>query len=183
MGVYCDVYDSPVGLLLLRSDGLALTGLSMISEPPESINPHPIFSKIKRWLDDYFRGTDRPVDFSVALEGTAFQKLIWQLLVDIPWGAVRAYGDLAKDAARILGKERMSAQAVGQAVGANPVAVIIPCHRCVAAGGKLGGYAYGAQKKQWLIDHERKNWHEICEDSGTHHAAADSAEAADGGYL
>ena len=155
MGVYCDVYESPVGLLLLRSDGVALNGLSMISEPPESLAPHPIFSKPIQWLDDYFRGVDRPVDFPVVPEGTGFQKLIWQLLTDIPWGAVRTYGDLAKDAARILGKERMSAQAVGQAAGANPVAIIIPCHRCVAAGGKLGGYAYGTQRKQWLLEHER----------------------------
>ena len=87
-------------------------------------------------------------------EGTEFRRLIWGLLLEIPYGKTVTYGALAKRAAEILGKPRMSAQAVGQAVGANPIAVIIPCHRVVGADGSLTGYAGGLHYKQALLQLE-----------------------------
>ena len=156
-------YPSPVGRILLESDGSALTGLWLDREEAGEENADEVLRKAAAWLDEYFRGEDRPPDFDLAPRGTAFQKLVWQLLLDIPWGHTRTYGALAGEAARMLGKEKMSAQAVGQAVGANPIAILIPCHRCVGAGGKLGGYAYGIEKKRWLLDHERKNDNAVCE--------------------
>lgn len=155
--VHCDVYESPIGALWLTSDGKALTKIVMNREVPKDVASDPILERAKQWLDDYFRGQPRNVDFPLAPEGTAFQKMVWQLLLDIPWGAVSTYGDLARDMARLLGKEKMSAQAIGQAVGANPIAILIPCHRVVGAKGKLTGYAYGLDKKIWLLDHERND--------------------------
>ena len=146
--------DSPLGKLLLESDGVSLTGLRLGREFDGVETPDVVLEKAADWLETYFRGEVRAVDFPLDPKGTAFQKQVWQLLLEIPQGAVRTYGDLARDAAKILGKENMSAQAVGQAVGANPIAIVIPCHRCVAAGGRLGGYAYGTEKKQWLLAHE-----------------------------
>ena len=108
------------------------------------------------WLDDYFRGIPREIDFQTDPAGTPFQKLIWKFLLEIPYGKTVTYGDLARAAAKAMGKEKTSAQAVGQAVGRNPIAIIIPCHRCVGAKGKLTGYAYGLDRKAWLLKQEQE---------------------------
>ncbi len=149
----CDKYDSPAGLLWLTGRDGVLTGLSF-EKPHEECVPGN-FDAVKCWLDDYFRGIPRQICFPMELSGTPFQQQIWGLLLKIPYGKTVTYGQLAKQAAGILGKEKMSAQAVGQAVGRNPIAIVIPCHRVVGAGGKLTGYAYGIEKKQWLLDHEQ----------------------------
>ena len=116
----------------------------------------PVFDLAEAWLDDYFRGVIRAPDVPIRTGGTAFQELIWRLLADIPYGTTRTYGSIAREAAMLLGKAKMSAQAVGQAVGRNPVSILIPCHRVVGAGGKLTGYAGGIANKQWLLNHEIK---------------------------
>ena len=95
------------------------------------------------------------MEIPIVLEGTAFQKAVWELLLKIPCGKTCTYGELAREAARLLGKEKMSAQAVGQAVGSNPVSILVPCHRVVGAGGKMTGYAWGIDRKRWLLDHEK----------------------------
>ena len=147
-------YRSPVGPLLLQSDGEYLTGLYWNREVPEAKTPLAVFDRTALWLDGYFRGEAQPVEIPLLLTGTAFQKLIWQLLLQVPYGEVVSYGDLAKQVAALLGKEVMSAQAVGQAVGKNPVSILVPCHRCIGSGGKLTGYAGGMDKKIWLLRHE-----------------------------
>lgn len=147
-------YDSPVGRLLLQSDGEALTGLWIGRESREALVEDDVICKAKLWLDGYFRGEARPVDFALSPEGTAFQKRVWQSLCAIAYGETRTYGDLAREMAVRMGKESMSAQAVGQAVGSNPISIIIPCHRVVGAKGRLTGYAWGVEKKQWLLEHE-----------------------------
>lgn len=155
--MYYSEYQSPLGPLLLLSDGVCLTGLYMDVRPSEAIRREevPVLEQTRRWLDGYFRG-DRPeTDLPLCPEGTAFQKCIWQLLREIPYGETITYGALAAEAARILGKERMSAQAVGNAVGRNPVSILVPCHRVVGAGGKLTGYAWGLERKAWLLAHEK----------------------------
>ena len=152
--MYCDRYDSPMGSLWLTGRDGILTGLSF--EQPMGEYTMASFDEARDWLDGYFRGEYHLPSFPVEPAGTAFQKLIWGLLMEISWGQTRTYGELAQDAARILGKEKMSAQAVGQAVGRNPIAILIPCHRCVGTGGKLTGYAYGLERKAWLLEHEQK---------------------------
>ena len=148
---YWENFSSPLGNLLLQSDGEALTGLSFSDEKlPE--NPCPVFLPVKNWLCCYFGGRDPgAVPVRLSPKGTPFQKQIWTLLLDIPYGECCTYGGLA---ARI--SPGMSSQAVGAAVGKNPIALLIPCHRVLGAGGKLTGYAWGLTRKQFLLDLEQK---------------------------
>lgn len=150
--------ESPVGKLLLVSDGVCLTGLYMDREPLpqwQRKDEAEIFCATRKWLDSYFAGQPEPAaDIPLKPEGTAFQKRVWDLLRTIPWGQTRSYGDLARQLAAELGKERMSAQAVGQAVGRNPVSILVPCHRVVGTDGSLTGYAGGLDRKKWLLCHE-----------------------------
>lgn len=151
--------ESPVGKLLLLSDGENLTGLYM--EQERRIFPQwqrredlPVFCSARRWLDAYFAGEAPKETVPLKLEGTAFQTRIWEILMTIPYGENRTYGSIAGQLAREMGMEKMSAQAVGQAVGRNPVSILVPCHRVVGTGGKLTGYAGGIDRKAWLLRHE-----------------------------
>lgn len=108
-----------------------------------------------RWLDTYFSGENPPFLPPFHLCGTSFQKVVWNLLLLIPYGTTTSYGAIARETARILGKEHMSAQAIGSAVGHNPIAIIIPCHRVIGATGKLTGYAYGLERKEALLSMEK----------------------------
>ena len=147
-------YASPLGGLLLTCDEEGLTGLWMDREKPEAEDTHPVLEQTKNWLDAYFRGEKPALDLPLAPKGTAFQMQVWEILLTIPFGQTRTYGDIAREMAARMGKEKMSAQAVGQAVGKNPISILIPCHRVVGAGGKLTGYASGLEKKVWLLRHE-----------------------------
>jgi methylated-DNA-[protein]-cysteine S-methyltransferase len=150
---YFSLCPSPVGTLLLISDGKSLTGLTFGSPEPhwKAQESLAIFNSTKRWLNAYFAGKPTVRDFSLALSGTTFQHRVWDLLAQIPYGETVTYGQLAK---QLGGK--ISAQAVGQAVGKNPIAIIIPCHRVVGAGGQLTGYAWGMERKHWLLRHEEE---------------------------
>lgn len=153
-------YDSPVGRLLLTSDGENLTGLWITRDTPAADGVEgecAVLEEAERWLDAYFCGEEKPVDFPLKPEGTAFQKQVWDILLTIPHGKTRTYGEIAREMGEILGKEKMSAQAVGGAVGRNPISIFIPCHRVVGAQGQLTGYAGGLDKKIWLLRHEGWN--------------------------
>ena len=160
-----DTYESPIGTLWLTAENGILTGISFSADCAAHIPAATgnVFASVKGWLDAYFREEVRAIDFLTDPRGTSFQQIIWKLLLEIPYGQTRTYGDLAKEAAAILGKEKMSAQAVGQAVGRNPIAIVIPCHRIIGAGGKLAGYAYGLERKIWLLQHERKQEEQKCD--------------------
>ena len=147
---YCE-YPSPVGTLYLTADEGGLTGIWM---HPVKTEDCPILSQAKAWLDGYFSGNPTEVTFPLNPQGTSFQKQVWEILLAIPYGETTTYGAIAREMAVRTGKEKMSAQAVGQAVGANPIAIAIPCHRVVGAKGKLTGYAGGLDKKEWLLRHE-----------------------------
>ena len=149
-------YDSPLGPLLLTANGRALTGLWINKAPEPGWTPEetPLLRAASLWLDAYFRGEDQPIPFPLAPAGTPFQKAVWEILLSIPLGQTRTYGSIAREMAGLLGKEAMSAQAVGQAVGRNPISILIPCHRCVGAKGQLTGYAGGLDRKTWLLRHE-----------------------------
>lgn len=155
--LYYTEYDSPLGKLLLTCKDDALTGLWIGRTPDgeaEENGAHPVLQAAKQWLDAYFRKEDLPPLPPMAPEGTDFQKQVWQCLLSISVGDTRTYGSIAREMAMLRGKEKMSAQAVGQAVGKNPISILIPCHRCVGTEGKLTGYASGLEKKQWLLRHE-----------------------------
>ena len=152
--IYYSYYQSPIGLLRLESDGRNLTGLYFAADQIHSSTELPVFASVTAWLDAYFRGNPQMPFFSICLTGTPFQKQVWEILCTIPFGEVLTYGDIAREIAMRTGKIKMSAQAVGQAVGRNPVSIIIPCHRVIGAGNRLTGYAGGLDKKTWLLHHE-----------------------------
>lgn len=152
---YIAKYASPLGPLLLTAENDCLTGLWMRQMPDAQEESCPVLEEAKEWLDAYFQGRKPELSLTLNPEGTAFQKLVWQMLLVIPYGQVRTYGDISREIAMQLGKEKMSAQAVGQAVGRNPISILIPCHRVVGAKGQLTGYASGLDKKIWLLQHER----------------------------
>lgn len=155
---YARICHSPMGTLTLTASEEGLTGL-YLREPTLEEKTLPddpsVFSDAENWLDRYFRGEQpSPEVLSLAPRGSEFQLLIWKLLLQIPYGQTRTYGDLAGQAAALLGKGKMSAQAVGGAVGHNPISIIIPCHRVVAAGNRLGGFGWGLDAKKALLRHE-----------------------------
>ena len=145
--LYCSKYDSPLGPIWLTGEDGNLTGLSFAEIRGEFIPEN--FDAVKCWLDYYFQGISREVDFPMDPSGTPFQKQVWKHLLEIPFGGTCTYGELAKKLS-----SNMSPQAVGQAVSRNPIAIIIPCHRVIGSDGTLTGYAWGIEKKRWLLDHE-----------------------------
>ena len=153
---YYTLFPSPVGNLRLITDGAALTGLYLEVQKCdtshwERADDLAIFDSARAWLDRYFAGNPGAVEFPLSPAGTAFQRRVWEILLTIPYGQTITYGAIAKQ----LG-ETMSAQAVGQAVGRNPISIIIPCHRVVGAKGQLTGYAGGIENKKWLLRHEEE---------------------------
>jgi methylated-DNA-[protein]-cysteine S-methyltransferase len=152
---FYSLFDSPVGELLLTSDGEKLTGLHLpATKGPDEVGPDGCrddgpFRVVREQLRAYFAGELRDFDVPLGLAGTAFQRRVWRALCDIPYGETLSYADLA----RRVGQPG-AARAVGSANGANPVAIIVPCHRVIAADGTLGGYGGGLDRKQWLLRHE-----------------------------
>ena len=115
-----------------------------------------ILVKAKKWLDEYFNGEKPKIsELDLAPIGSDFAKNVWKILCEIPYGKVTTYGEIAKKMTKIMHKEKMSAQAVGGAVGHNPISIIIPCHRVVGTNGSLTGYAGGINKKIYLLKHEQ----------------------------
>lgn len=156
---YIHHYASPFGGITLASDGEALTGLwfdgqkyfgSTLSDEYEQ-RELPVFEQADRWLEIYFSG--RKPDFlpPLTMKTTPFRKAVWELLLTIPYGQTMTYGELAKLVAEQMGRIRMSAQAVGGAVGHNAISLIIPCHRVIGANGSLTGYAGGIAVKEKLL--------------------------------
>lgn len=161
---YKTFYPSLVGKMTLVSDGENLTGLwidgqkyaqSALSGRVEEKDDLVVFRQTRAWLDAYFQGK-RPDISALALapQGNGFRQAVWKILCKIPYGQVVTYGDIARLIARERGVANMSAQAVGGAVGHNPISVIIPCHRVVGAHGNLTGYAGGIGLKIKLLTHE-----------------------------
>ncbi len=157
-------YDSsPLGTILLTADNVGLTGLyfgekaelAEISVLPAKECELPIFDETKHWLDIYFSGREPDFTPAIHLTGTEFQMQVWEILRSIPYGETRSYGEIAKQIAKLRGIKRMSAQAVGSAVGHNPISVIVPCHRVIGSDGSLVGYGSGLDRKAALLTLER----------------------------
>lgn len=153
------VFPSPLGELLLASDGEALTGLWFAGQrffaaglsPVRETRALPVFDEAAAWLDAYFSGREPGPTPALRPRGTDFQRAVWETLTAIPYGETRTYGQLARELAAARGLPSMSAQAVGGAVGRNPIAILIPCHRVVGADGALTGYAAGLERKRALL--------------------------------
>ena len=152
---YIARYDSPLGPLTLSADEKGLTGISF-SAPSAVTEDNIVLAQAKRWLDAYFQGeAPDPASVPFSLKGTPFQLIIWNRLLSIPYGESVTYGELAREAARQLGRKSMSAQAIGGAVGRNPIPIFVPCHRVLGSGNRLTGYTGGLHIKIWLLTHER----------------------------
>ena len=161
---YAAKIQTPMGNVLLASDGKNLIGLWFAGQKyyGESMDSSieykdglPVFIQTKKWLERYFAG-EMPAasELPLAPAGSEFRKAVWEALCQIPYGEVITYGELAQKVAMLHNRERMSAQAVGGAVGHNAISIIIPCHRVVGANGNLTGYAGGIDKKIKLLTHE-----------------------------
>ncbi len=157
MNAYTHIYPSPIGDILIASTGSAITGLWFIGQmyfPVDLIRNDariPIFDDADRWLNRYFAGDDPGNMPPLLPRGTKFQMLIWDILRTIPRGSTTTYGAIARIAAAQLGRAHMSAQAVGGAIGHNPISIMIPCHRVIGTDGSLTGYAGGIDKKLHLL--------------------------------
>lgn len=148
--------NSPLGNILLQCNDYAITGLWLDRELPGGVNSdNPLLLRAQAWLNAYFRGDNPALDFLLQPEGTVFQKKVWQILLSIPYGRSMTYGEIAGKLGR-----RMSAQAVGGAVGRNPIALMIPCHRVLGAKGALTGFGYGLERKKQLLDLEKITYRE-----------------------
>jgi len=160
--LYTFTYRSPLGILTMASEGDNIIGLWLSGQKyfaatikEECVNKRlPVFDKVVAWLDCYFGGNAPTIILPLAPHGTTFQQQVWRILTAIPYGKTTTYGEIAKQLAGETGKERMSAQAVGGAVGHNPISIIIPCHRVMGANGNLTGYAGGIDKKIKLLEFE-----------------------------
>lgn len=160
--VFMQHYDSPLGGILLAADDVGLTGAWFEGQkyfarnlPADTVfQETPVLMEAKRWLDVYFTGEEP--DFLPPLHpmGSAFRQSVWEILLHIPYGKTMTYGQIARRLAEKQGLSRESAQAVGGAVGHNPISILIPCHRVVGIGGSLTGYAGGIDRKVKLLELE-----------------------------
>ena len=163
---YLNHYESPLGAMTMASDGDRLTGLwfdgqkydrSTINDEAALEPDLPVFTRTAQWLDTYFGGTDPGFTPPIRVEGSDFKRMVTSIMLSIPFGATSTYARIAAEVARRTGRKQMSAQAVGGAVGRNPIVLIVPCHRVLASNGGLRGYAGGVDRKERLLQMEGVN--------------------------
>ena len=169
--IYYTNYLSTIGKLAIASDGESLIGLwiegqkyfenTIVGEKRQK-DDLKILVQTKRWLDRYFDG-EKPSSKELLLKPTGgeFRQIVWKTLLEIPYGKTTTYGEITKKVAKIQNKETMSAQAIGGAIGHNPISIIIPCHRVIGKKGMLVGYAGGIEIKKKLLEIEGVNFDKI----------------------
>ena len=142
-------FHSPIGFIELRSEGDALTAARFVEAPKQAHAPDATLVRAIHQLTGYFSGELTTFDLPLRMAGTPFQLSVWEALLGVPFGERRSYQQIA----RAIGRPD-AVRAVGAAIGANPIVIIIPCHRVITSSGKLGGYAGGSWRKAWLLRHE-----------------------------
>lgn len=165
---YIDYYDSSLGEIIMVSDGKDLISLAFKGQKyDQSLVSNdckqeciPVLAQTRKWLDLYFSGQKPNFIPEISIKGTVFQECVWKLISEIPYGRTVTYGEIARNIAAQRNKKSMSAQAVGAAVGRNPISIIIPCHRVIGHDGNLTGYAGGIWRKTELlkIEHAYKDY-------------------------
>lgn len=143
-------FSSPVGLIKIKALNDSIVFVNFVDGKDEKEDVNSAIKKAIFQLDEYFKGQRKEFDLNLSFNGTDFQKIVWQELLKIPYGKVISYQELS----RRIGRPN-AARAVGNAIGKNPIAIIVPCHRIIKTNGDLGGYAGGVEKKRWLLQHER----------------------------
>lgn len=161
------IYGSPLGELLILADAEGVCGVyagdmkfsddeaEFCEYPDEKGEADIHIENAVRWFDEYFKGKDPGFLPDIHLCGTEFQKQVWEILLKIPYGHTLSYGEIAHQIAEIRGISRMSAQAVGGAVGANRILIMVPCHRVLGKDGSLTGFSAGIDMKEWLLKSEK----------------------------
>lgn len=162
---YINYYESPLGRIMMASDGATLTGLwfedqkffaqGLSQEYKET--DLPIFQHTVEWLNIYFNGKNPDFTLPISIRTTSFRSRVYEILLAIPYGQTMTYGEIANLIAKSSESKSMSAQAVGGAVGHNPISIIIPCHRVIGSDGRLIGYAGGIDKKAKLLELEKSH--------------------------
>lgn len=162
---YYSEYESPIGTIIMLSDDTALTGLWMLEGSryaPVDMSgytrndTHPVFNDTRTWLDDYFCGSVPSPMPAIRLTGTRFQIEVLRTLMETPYGSTTTYGELARRVGKRMGKPRMSSQAIGNALGHNPIMILVPCHRVIRADSSIGGFSARVERKKWLLEHEKQ---------------------------
>ena len=162
--VYTCSIDTPLGEVTVSAKGKWLTGLWFLGQNyyPKNVDSwifsseYFVFQKLRKWIYSYFSGEKTFTSIPINPEGSEFQKEVWKILMGISYGETITYGEIAKKIATKRGVKLVSSQAVGGAVGRNPLSIIIPCHRVVGANKKLVGYAGGIERKEKLLRLERE---------------------------
>lgn len=158
MSQFTACYHSPLGHLIIESTAHHITKIDFIQHQTAAFSDAAPIQAAIDWLDRYFSGEImESVSLPLAPSGTPFQQQVWERLRRIPYGKTVTYGEIAKEIAQVNEIPSMSAQAVGQAVGANPIAIVIPCHRVMGAQNRITGYNGGIHRKKWLLEHETKH--------------------------
>jgi methylated-DNA-[protein]-cysteine S-methyltransferase len=147
---YYGYYNSPIGILEVITSDNAIISAMFVEEAQESSGQPEILKRTIKQFDEYFKGTRKNFDINCELKGTEFQKRVWDVLIEIPYGVTISYKELAIS----VGNEKAS-RAVGNANGKNIISIIIPCHRVIGSDKSLTGYAGGLNRKKWLLEHER----------------------------
>ncbi len=158
---YISRYFSALGEISIVATENGIAGLYFVGQKHYPVDIKAvekqtiIITQAKKWLDIYFGGEVPTIDIPLDIDGTEFQKEVWQILLTIPYGKTMTYGEIANIIAQKKGLKRMSAQAIGRAVGSNKIAIIIPCHRVIGVNGNLVGYDGGIDKKEKLLRMEK----------------------------
>ena len=143
-------FNTPLGAVRLTEEGGSIIRIELTDTNASSFAPTPLLHEAKHQITAFLRGDRRQLDFPIRMVGTPFQQRVWRALQQIPYGTTRTYGEIAT----AIGNPRAS-RAVGMACNKNPLLLIVPCHRVVGANGKLTGFAYGTDAKQWLLELEK----------------------------
>ncbi|MEJ2554991.1 MAG: methylated-DNA--[protein]-cysteine S-methyltransferase [Anaerolineae bacterium] len=146
---YYGYYASPIGLIEIGSTATAVASLSFVERRRSDFDSHPVLDEATRQIAEYFDGTRHAFDLPIDLQGTQFQREVWQQLLRVPFGQMVSYQAIAN----VIDRPR-AARAVGAANGSNPISIIVPCHRVVGSDGSLTGYGGGLWRKEWLLRHE-----------------------------
>ena len=149
---YYGYYNSPIGILEIITSDDAIISAMFVDEVKESTGESEILKEAIKQFDEYFKGTRKDFDIKCEIQGTEFQKKVWDALMEIPYGVTLSYKELAIK----IGNEKAT-RAVGNANSKNIISIIIPCHRVIGSDKSLTGYAGGLNRKKWLLEHERKN--------------------------
>ena len=151
MKVSTAYYRSPIGWIEIRSNGKEIIALSFVAKPRQSVPKNPLFRKALREIGEYFNGRRERFTFKSSAQGTRFQKKVWAQLQKIGFGETVSYQEIALR----IGQPK-AVRAAASAIGRNPAAIVVPCHRVIASSGAVGGYAGGVRRKRWLLEHEKE---------------------------